>query len=371
MHPIRTAFVFVGMPVGGAEDFAIGAARRFGPAIDARFVCLRNLDILGTEARESGLRVDLFPAFPRKLINPFRFFSFARWLRAEGIDLVHSQTYHAHIFCAAAAHIAGIRFVLHQQKTLSALPLKKQWIFARCVRAAHALIALSEQTRTELAKQFQIDPARIHVIPNAIDDTVFRPAADRMEIRVRLGLPTNRFIFGTVASLHPVKNHRLTLQALAKWPEDCRRPLAVFVGEGPSRAELERESAALGLQRDVLFAGRQRPVAPWFQAFDAFLLPSFWEGQPLAILQALSCRLPVLASRIEGNMAVLGTQHPALFSPESPQELLALLLRVSTDPEFSESLRAAQSGADVLSSSQAATLLEALYRSLVFQTACP
>jgi glycosyltransferase involved in cell wall biosynthesis len=365
------AFVFVGMPVGGAEDFAIGAARRFGPAIDARFVCLRNLDILGTEARESGLRVDLFPAFPRKLLNPFRFFSFARWLRAEGIDIVHSQTYHAHIFCAAAAHIAGIRFVLHQQKTLSALPPKKQWIFARCVRAADALIALSEQTRADLAEQFQVDPARIHVVPNAIDDTVFRPAADRMEIRARLGLPPSRFIFGTVASLHPVKNHRLTLQALAKWPEDKPRPFAVFVGEGPARAELERESVALGLQQDVLFAGRQRPVVPWFQAVDAFLLPSFWEGQPLAMLQALSCGLPVLASRIEGNTAVLGTGHPALFSPESSQELLTLLVRVSNEPGFFQTLRAANSGAVVLSSSQAARLLEALYRRLVSQPASP
>jgi glycosyltransferase involved in cell wall biosynthesis len=61
------------------------------------------------------------------------------------------------------------------------------------------------------------------------------------------------------------------------------------------------------------------------QALDLFLLPSFWEGQALAMLQAISCELPVLASRIEGNTAILGSVHPGLFEPDDHGKLADLL----------------------------------------------
>lgn len=349
------------MPVGGAEDFAIGVARRFSMAIEPRFVCLRNLDVLGAEAKESGLRVDIVPVFPRKQINPFRILSFARRLRREGIDIVHSQTYHAHIFSAAAARLANIPFVLHQQKTLSPLSSRKEWIFGKCVRSAAAVVTLSEQTGKEMIAKYRLPSGRVVVVPNAIDDTVFVPAPDRDAAKAALGLPAGRFVAGTVASLHPVKNHRLTLLALARWPEREARPLVVFVGEGAARAELERQAAELGVAADVLFAGRRRPSAPWFQAMDAFVLPSVWEGQPLAMLQAVSCGLPVLASRIEGNVAVLGEEHPALFSPEDPVALRDLLARAMNDEAFRGHLLLSQKKAAVVSSTQAAGLLEVLY----------
>ena len=115
----------------------------------------------------------------------------------------------------------------------------------------------------------------------------------------------------------------------------------------------------------MIFAGRCRPVARWLQCLDAFLLASTWEGQPLALLQALSCRLPVLASRIEGNTAVLGAKHPGLFDPRDSGALATLLRRMEPDGEFRQSLLKAQEACPVPSSRLAAGEISALYSSLL------
>jgi glycosyltransferase involved in cell wall biosynthesis len=316
------------MPVGGAEDFALGVYPHLAPEVEARFVCLRSLDVLGQEAHAAGWPIELLPLFPTKRLSPLALWKFSRWLKYEGIDVVHSQTYHAHLFAVAAARLAGIRSVVHQQKTLGQMPLRKRILFNGCLRGADKILTLSEQTRRQICGEFGIPSDRIEVVPNAIDEATFRPSQDKPTTRKSLGLPENEILIGTVASLHPVKNHQATIEALSLLGQKGIHPKVVFVGEGVARADLERLAQARGVGEQVLFAGRRRPVAPWFQALDVFLLPSVWEGQALALLQAISCELPAIASRIEGNTAVLGDSHPGLFDPHDYKKLATLLSRV-------------------------------------------
>ena len=326
---MKVVFLFIGMPVGGAEDFALGVFPHLSAEVKAHFVCLRSLDLLGEEARAKGMPVELLPLFPTKRLDPFKIWQFSRWLRREGIDVLHTQTYHAHLFGAAAARLEGIPVVIHQQKTLRHLSWRKELLFRWCLRGARKIITLSEQTKSDIASRYAIPSGRIQVVPNAIDEREFHPAVDQAAIRRNLGLPEKGFLFGTVASLHPVKNHRAIIEALALGDHGAN---AVFVGDGVERDNLERLAKERGLIDRVIFAGRQRPVAPWFQAFDAFLLSSTWEGQALALLQAISSRLPVLASRIEGNTAILGENHPGLFDPTDFSELAALMKTATSDP---------------------------------------
>lgn len=341
------------MPVGGAEDFALGVFPHLCPEVDARFVCLRRLDVLGEEARAKGLPVEHLPLFPAKRLHPFKIWRFSRWLRREGIDVLHTQTYHAHLFGCAAARLAGIPVVVHQQKTLGRLSWRKEALFRWCLRASRKIITLSGRTRSDIADRYAIPNERIEVVPNAIDEREFHPAGDRMAIRRKLGLPEKEFLFGTVASLHPVKNQRVIIEALALGDHGAQ---AVFVGDGVERENLKRLAQERGVADRVVFAGRQRPVAPWFQALDAFLLSSTWEGQALALLQAVSCRLPVLASRIEGNTAILGEGHPGLFDHADVPALAALMKATMSDPS-----RFLAAEAKVTTCREAAVLLKKIY----------
>ncbi len=112
----------------------------------------------------------------------------------------------------------------------------------------------------------------------------------------------------------------------------------VICGEGPLRKELEKGILAQGLENFVRLAGNQRPIHPWLQSLDILLLPSTWEGQPLILLQATACNIPIIASRIEGNVAALGTTHPGLFSLERPQDYAELVWRVIKDVAFKNTI---------------------------------
>lgn len=350
---LKVVFLFIGMPVGGAEDFALGVYPHLAPEVSARFVCLRSLDVLGEEAHVKGLPVELHPFFPGKRIGFLNIWRFARWLSREGIDVLHTQTYHAHLFGSAAALLARIPVVVHQQKTLGRMSWRKEFLFGWCLKKSKKIISLSEQTRVDIASRYSISVQKISVVPNAIDEQEFRPSVDRAALRRSLNLPENAFLFGTVASLHAVKNHRSILEALSLANKDA---YVVFVGDGVERPKLERLARESGIDERVFFVGRQRPAAPWFQAFDAFLLASSWEGQALALLQAISCGLPVLVSRIEGNTAVVGMKHAGLFDPFDTAALAELMNSAFLDPA-----RYLSTTAKVPTCREAAAMLKKIY----------
>jgi glycosyltransferase involved in cell wall biosynthesis len=73
-----------------------------------------------------------------------------------------------------------------------------------------------------------------------------------------------------------------------------------LVGDGPDRRAIERRAHDLGLMRDTLFLGYQEDVAPFYAAFDAFVLPSGNEGTPVTTIEALAAGRPVVATRVGG-----------------------------------------------------------------------
>jgi len=340
-QPVKVAFLFISMPVGGAEDFLLSASKYLPGSVEARFVCLRHLGVLGEEAKEAGLPIEVVPVFPTKRMNPLGLLRLARWFREKGIQVVHAQSYHDQLFGVIAAKLAGIRSIVHQQKTFLELKGRKGFFMRHIYRWADHVIALSEETRRDLIAAFALDPNEVSVVPNAIDPAVFRAVEnrDRDSLRSGLGLDRKEFLAGSVASLHPTKNHQATIEAMALLAKRGGVvPKFLLFGEGQDRPALEKGIAIHHLGENLILAGRKRPVAPWLQSLDLFVLASHWEGQPLALLQALDCRIPILASRIEGNTALLSEGHPGLFEPTDHAAYADLLERAVTDEDFRKSL---------------------------------
>jgi len=361
----KVAFLFVSMPVGGAEDFLLSASRYLPEEIDASFVCLRDFGVLGEEAKTAGAKITLVPVFPTKRINPLGMLRLARWLRENGFQVVHAQSYHDQLFGVVAARLAGIKSIVHQQKTFLQLKGRKGFLMRHIYRMADHVIALSEETRLDLVRAFKLDPASVSTIPNAIDPAVFQPAENRERTRRSLGLNEQEFLIGSVASLHPTKNHLATVEAMALLQkEGFPLPTFMIFGEGSERTMLERRILSSGLLGKLVLAGRKRPVAPWIQSLNLFVLPSHWEGQPLALLQALDCRIPILASRIEGNTVLLGDNHPGLFDPSDTAGYACLIQRAVSDPGFREAILCFQENLPRPSLPQLSLVLAKLYARL-------
>jgi glycosyltransferase involved in cell wall biosynthesis len=161
--------------------------------------------------------------------------------------------------------------------------------------------------------------ARFRVVPNAVDTDLFGLPAGRPSGPARLI---------TVAALLPAKGLPQLIAAVRDLGD---RDFALdLVGDGPYRAEYERLVRDAGLEKRVVFHGYQpKPaVARLMQQADLLVLPSLGENLPVAVLEAMACGLPVVATRVGGVPDLVDERIGLLVEPGNPEALRAGIERM-------------------------------------------
>jgi glycosyltransferase involved in cell wall biosynthesis len=166
---------------------------------------------------------------------------------------------------------------------------------SRCARRADGVIAISRAIERELLHQ-GFSPRRIVRIPNGIDAARFTPAQHR---------PDSPFAICYVGRLAEGKGLEVLLQALKLLRERAVPFTAVIVGDGDLRASLLHQAEEHGLAGHLAFAGEVTDVVPYYQQSHVFVLPSFSEGMPLALLEAMACGACVVATPVGGIVDVI------------------------------------------------------------------
>jgi glycosyltransferase involved in cell wall biosynthesis len=158
---------------------------------------------------------------------------------------------------------------------------------ARCNR-----IVVPSRTLHRVAKEvWRIPDDRILHIPNGVDADHFARQPDAHLVSA-LGIPRDRRIVGTLASLRPEKNITRLLHAIAQVSE--RTPIAlVIIGDGAERRALESEAQAMGLGNTVIFTGAIEDPSRLLGVFDVFAISSDTEQMPISVLEAMAAGLPI------------------------------------------------------------------------------
>jgi glycosyltransferase involved in cell wall biosynthesis len=222
------------------------------------------------------------------------FLALRRWLQAHPVDVIntHSSTdsWLAALACATLRAPPGIVRTRHISARVPKDP-GSRWLYGR---ASRHVVTTGERLRETLIRENGLAPAHVTSVPTGVKPDVFS-AGDRPEARRLTGLPADGMLIGIVATLRSWKGHRFLVEALGRLARPDAR--LVIVGDGPQRAALETQVAALGLGERVVFAGQQDDVAPWLAALDVFALPSYAnEGVPQALLQAMFARVPCVTT---------------------------------------------------------------------------
>jgi glycosyltransferase involved in cell wall biosynthesis len=283
---------------------------------------------------------------PTKEFNPLGYFVARRLLR--GFELIHINKTHPRnsLPAVVAARMSGAPVVIATEhlalKTESHFPMGRQLITA-LVRWTNKMldltIAVSELSRGMLIKNYGVPPDRIIAIRNGIDVSRFDTKVDTDSVRAELGLSPDDRVAILIGRFAARKGHDVALRAVGPASERVPGLRMVFAGDGELEGELRNQAAAMGLGDRVVFAGFRRDVPRLLAASDLLLLPSEDECLPMVILEAMSARLPVIATDVGGiSEAVDDGRTGILVRPRDPSGLANALVDVLSDPERAGSM---------------------------------
>jgi glycosyltransferase involved in cell wall biosynthesis len=232
------------------------------------------------------------------------------------------------------------------------LPLYKRVLLGRALRAASCVIVPSASQVDFVVERYRVPRERVIFVPNGVRRLGAGPAAG-----ARPWAPPLRVLF--VGRLAPQKNIPLLIEALGRMAQPAE---LVVAGDGPELSELLGLVARLGL-RNVRLVGRQEPagLSTWYRWADVFVLSSHKESMPLAVLEAMSFGLPVVATDVPGLRELCS--GAGLLVPPDPAALASALDALAADPAARQRL-AAQSLARADASGWEGSLeqIEQLYR---------
>jgi sugar transferase (PEP-CTERM/EpsH1 system associated) len=253
-------------------------------------------------------------------------------LRKLNVSLTHSRNI-ATLEGQLAATLAGVPHRLHGEHgwdigDLSGENRRNLFIRKLFKVFTHRQIALSQQATRYLTDQVGVSENRTHRICNGVDVGKFVPQRNAL-----LKWPKMEpigVLFGTVGRCSPVKNQGLLLDAFLalkqSHPAFANAARLVIVGAGLELASFRQKVKLAKSEESVWLVGERediKTVLPWF---DVFVLPSLSEGISNAILEAMACGVPVIASDVGGNSELVSNDTGALFPNQDIEALKTLML---------------------------------------------
>jgi glycosyltransferase involved in cell wall biosynthesis len=200
-------------------------------------------------------------------------------------------------------------------------------------KAARFITAIGQYARSQVCRL--VPPARwddVVVAPIGIDVDRFQPAVQSQETRL-----SRPFRLLCVARLVPTKGQHVLLQALA-WLRHAGRDVNLtLVGDGPERAALEQATRDLRLVPHVVMTGTQAQddVLDAYRKADAFVLPTFAEGIPVVLMEAMAMQVPVVSTWVNGILELVEHEVNGLLVPPACVDgLCGALIRLMDDGEL-------------------------------------
>ncbi|HKA23154.1 MAG TPA: glycosyltransferase family 4 protein [Blastocatellia bacterium] len=274
----------------------------------------------------------------RRLQYPLVIWRLARFLKREGVSILHAHCFDPTFIGLFAARLAGVSFVFTRHHSDHNIRLGKRWhttIDAWCARLSDHVIAVSEITRQIMIEVESVPHNLITVVHNGMEPLP-KPKPERIaRVKEELGLGA-RHVCLMLARLHEEKGHRFLFDAVpgivsAVGPTDF-----LLAGEGPHREQLEAEVIRRGLHDFVRFLGRRGDVAELISLSDVVVLPSLAESFGFTLLEAMSLGKPVVGSTAGGIPEVVANGETGLLVRPGDRDALAgAICSLLGDPERS------------------------------------
>ena len=294
----RVLHVLGGVGLGGAESRIMDLYRQMDRS-EIQFDFLvhsageRKPQFYDEEIRRLGGKIYVLPKF-----RVYNYFSYRKAVRSFfqehhefGVVQGH-MTSTAGIYLPVAKKCGVPVTVAHSRNAGVDKGLKgiaTRFFRRNLVQKADYCFACSRLAGEDVFGRQAVEQDKVRIIHNAIDAARFTYNEEkRAQMREQLGI-TGKLVLGHVGRFNYQKNHPYLIDLFARLCKERQDAVLLLLGEGPDRKGIEEKCRALGIAEQVRFLGNQRRPEDYYQAMDLFLLPSFFEGIPLTVIEALAC----------------------------------------------------------------------------------
>jgi glycosyltransferase involved in cell wall biosynthesis len=206
-------------------------------------------------------------------------------------------------------------------------------LYRTAARWVDGFIAVSDEVRIALLDQIGPIDDKIAVICNGVDVRRYRRPVDRVAIRRQLGLPEDAHLMALVGTLKRQKGHSYLIEAARDVFPNFPTLHVLFVGDGELAGDLRAQARAAGVDERVHFLGSRGDVPDLLAASDSFVLPSLWEGLPMALIEAMASGLPIIATAVSGtNQVMVPGETGLLVAPGDTAALREAIVALLSEP---------------------------------------
>jgi len=294
---IRMLHIAASMSPSGIGNFIMNAYRSVDRTkVQFDFVVCEHREVsFDEEIAQMGGRVFYVT---RKSVNPWKNFNeIRRIVKKEHYDYVFRHTDVATVALDLfAARLGGAKKRIAHSHSTSA---KKIWIHKLFRPFLNAVCTERFACSQDAGVWMYGGRKKFRVIMNGIDipQFVYQPQV-REDMRKEFGIGADTLVLGHVGNYMPVKNHAFMIELFSKVQEKHPDSRLMLVGDGALREQMEDQIAKLSLSDKVILTGVRHDIPKLLQAMDVFLFPSFYEGMPIALVEAQTAGLPCVISDV-------------------------------------------------------------------------
>lgn len=333
------AHIFLTLNIGGMEKVGIDLIDNLDSDLyENHVICLKELGVLGTRFKQRSTNVISLGSnggFSFSVISQL-----IDYFRANNIQIVHTNNSAPHFWGGLAAAICGVKARIHTNHGRNFdWPTRRLWLDRFSSLLSSRIVCVSQDSAAKLVKSDKINPNKLSVICNGIDTSYFSPGTSTQGLLPSLGITEDCSVIGSVARFSTDKDQETLIRAFnALLKEGITKIRLVLVGDGDTRAGLEKLVRDLGIQDKVIFTGSRSDILDVLRSLDIYVLPSHTEGLSISLLEAMSTGCRVVASAVGGNVEIIEDHVNGLLVKDSDVQGMAAVLRSLLSSQLGDAL---------------------------------